>query len=209
MEVVTDILSEREILDMPAETLSAFAKVMNTNMKAQIAEYMSKPDSDPAVRDKLYDCAGEDITGSTFHLRVKDSALQDMLRQGSLKNLPMLAYHKEIDLNEFIEKLEWLAENEGNIRATLPSRDKNDYNAALELITFFQNNPEAHHDHDLPMLMKVFKSALFCPMREKPQNTGIRSLSANKNYWKMQLKAAKYLRYCLDNNVSYANAREC
>ena len=209
MDVINEILSEEETMSMPEETLIAFSRVCNTDMKFQLASYLDNVDGLEEVKNKISKCIGDDVHRSTFHFKVKDEDIQALLRKANLKSLPVLAYNKEIDLDTLISKLEWLEDNEGSIRSELPTREKDDYKVAYEMICNFQRNPIYHHDHNIAELMRVFKDRLFCPPREKSTQTGIRSLSINKNFWKMQLKAAKYLKYCIDNNISYANAREC
>lgn len=52
MDIIQDILSESEVLDMPMETLSAFVRLFNVNMNQKVEEYMSMPDANPG-------CGGE------------------------------------------------------------------------------------------------------------------------------------------------------
>ena len=73
MDIIQDILSESEVLDMPMETLSAFVRLFNVNMNQKVEEYMSMPDANPDVVEKLSMCVGDFVTESTFHLKVKDS----------------------------------------------------------------------------------------------------------------------------------------
>lgn len=209
MDIIKDILSEEEVLDMDVDTLSKLFKIFNMNMKQTLSEYADNQDSNKAVVAKINESFGDDLTKSTFHFKVKGKDIQGMLRDGSLRNLPTLAYNHEIDLGEFIEALDWLSANEHYLTAQMPARSKDEYEAALKAVTIFQHDSTLHHDHDLPTLLTVYKEVLFCPTREKPQTTGIRYLAANKDSWRMQKRAAEYLKYCIDNGISAINAREC
>lgn len=209
MEVIEDILSENEVLDMSVETLAAFAKLFNTNMNKYVEDYINHPDANKDVVRKLVACIGDSVAMNTFHLQVKDKGVMSTLMQNNMRDLPILVYSNDIDIDEFITQLEWLTENEDRIRATLPARTSDMYKDALTRISKYQSLKDCHHDHDLVRLLKVYKQTLFCPSHEKPVNTGMRSLAMNKFRWKMQLKAALYLRHCLRNDISLDIAREC
>lgn len=209
MDVIEDIISEQEVFDMPEETLTLFSKLFNVNMTTSVEQYLCSPDARPEVVEKLNMCLGDAVLQTTFHLQVKDRNIRAMLIHNNMKDLPQLVYGHDIDVSEFIDQLTWLAENERNIRATLPARSSNLYKEALAAVTNFQKDRRFEHEHDLPALMKMYKQSLFCPAHEKPQNTGMRGLAMNKTRWKMQLKAAQYLKYCIENGISYDIAREC
>lgn len=209
MEIIEDILSEQEVLDMPEETLTSFSKLFNASMNNKVEEYLANPEASPEVVEKLNICLGDAILQNTFHLHVKDRKIKSLLLHNNMKDLPMLVYGHDIDVDEFIEQLEWLSDNEKNIRATLPARSAMTYRTVVDEISQFQEDKSVPHDHNLPVLLRMYKQSLFCPTHEKPQSTGMRGLSMNKSRWKMQLKAAIYLKYCVDNSIAYDIAREC
>lgn len=209
MDIIQDILSESEVLDMPMATLSAFIRLFNVNMNQKVEEYMSTPTASPEVVEKLSMCVGDFVTESTFHLKVKDRNTKAILMQNNMRDLPTLVYTHEVDVDDFILELKWLSANEDRLHATLPTRTSDMYKDALKAITDFQKDGSYAHPHDLVHIMKMFRSTLFCPPHAKPQSTGMRSLSLNKNRWKMQLRAAEYLKYCVENGISPDVAREC
>lgn len=209
MDIIQDILSESEVLDMPMATLSAFVRLFNVNMNQKVEEYMSTPTASPEVVEKLSMCVGDFVTESTFHLKVKDRNTKAILMQNNMRDLPTLVYTHEVDVDDFILELKWLSANEDRLHATLPTRTSDMYKDALKAITDFQKDGSYAHPHDLVHIMKMYRSTLFCPPHAKPQSTGMRSLSLNKNRWKMQLRAAEYLKYCMENGISPDVAREC
>lgn len=209
MDIIQDILSESEALNMPMNTLSAFVRLFNVNMNQKVEEYMSTPDANPEVVEKLSMCVGDLVTESTFHLKVKDRDTKALLMKNNMRDLPVLVYTHEVDVDDFITELKWLSANEDRLRATLPTRTGDMYKDALKEITAFQKDKSYDHPHDLVHIMKMYRSTLFCPPHAKPQSTGMRSLSLNKNRWKMQLRAAEYLKYCMENGISPDVAREC
>lgn len=209
MDIIQDILSESEVLDMPMATLSAFVRLFNVNMNQKVEEYMSTPTASPEVVEKLSMCVGDFVTESTFHLKVKDRNTKAILMQNNMRDLPTLVYTHEVDVDDFILELKWLSANEDRLHATLPTRTSDMYKGALKAITDFQKDGSYAHPHDLVHIMKMYRSTLFCPPHAKPQSTGMRSLSLNKNRWKMQLRAAEYLKYCMENGISPDVAREC
>lgn len=209
MDIIQDILSESEVLDMPMETLSAFVRLFNVNMNQKVEEYMSMPDANPDVVEKLSMCVGDFVTESTFHLKVKDRDTKSLLMKNNMRDLPMLVYANDVDIDEFISELKWLSQNEDRLHATLPTRTGDMYKEALKAVTVFQKDKSFVHPHDLVHIMTMYHSTLFCPPHAKPQSTGMRSLSLNKNRWKMQLRAAEYLKYCMENGISPDVAREC
>lgn len=209
MDIIQDILSESEVLDMPMVTLSAFIRLFNVNMNQKVEEYMNTPTVNPEVVEKLSMCVGDFVTESTFHLKVKDRNTKAILMQNNMRDLPTLVYTHEVDVDDFISELKWLSANEDRLHATLPTRTSDMYKDALKAITDFQKDSSYAHPHDLVHIMKMYRSTLFCPPHAKPQSTGMRSLSLNKNRWKMQLRAAEYLKYCMENGISPDVAREC
>ena len=209
MDIIQDILSESEVLDMPMVTLSAFVRLFNVNMNQKVEEYMNTPTVNPEVVEKLSMCVGDFVTESTFHLKVKDRNTKAILMQNNMRDLPTLVYTHEVDVDDFILELKWLSANEDRLHATLPMRTSDMYKDALKAITDFQKDGSYAHPHDLVHIMKMYRSTLFCPPHAKPQSTGMRSLSLNKNRWKMQLRAAEYLKYCMENGISPDVAREC
>lgn len=209
MDIIQDILSESEVLDMPMATLSAFVRLFNVNMNQKVEEYMNAPTANPEVVEKLSMCVGDFVTESTFHLKVKDRNTKAILMQNNMRDLPTLVYTHEVDVDDFILELKWLSANEDRLHATLPTRTSDMYKDALKAITDFQKDGSYAHPHDLVHIMKMYRSTLFCPPHAKPQSTGMRSLSLNKNRWKMQLRAAEYLKYCMENGISPDVAREC
>lgn len=209
MDIIQDILSESEVLDMPMETLSAFVRLFNVNMNQKVEEYTSMPDANPDVVEKLSMCVGDFVTESTFHLKVKDRDTKSLLMKNNMRDLPMLVYANDVDIDEFISELKWLSQNEDRLHATLPTRTGDMYKEALKAVTVFQKDKSFVHPHDLVRIMTMYRSTLFCPPHAKPQSTGMRSLSLNKNRWKMQLRAAEYLKYCMENGISPDVAREC
>lgn len=209
MDIIQDILSESEVLDMPMATLSAFVRLFNVNMNQKVEEYMNTPTANPEVVEKLSMCVGDFVTESTFHLKVKDRNTKAILMQNNMRDLPTLVYTHEVDVDDFILELKWLSANEDRLHATLPTRTSDMYKDALKAITDFQKDGSYAHPHDLVHIMKMYRSTLFCPPHAKPQSTGMRSLSLNKNRWKMQLRAAEYLKYCMENGISPDVAREC
>lgn len=209
MDIIQDMLSESEVLDMPMETLSAFVRLFNVNMNQKVEEYMSMPDANPDVVEKLSMCVGDFVTESTFHLKVKDRDTKSLLMKNNMRDLPMLVYANDVDIDEFISELKWLSQNEDRLHATLPTRTGDMYKEALKAVTIFQKDKSFAHPHDLVHIMTMYRSTLFCPPHAKPQSTGMRSLSLNKNRWKMQLRAAEYLKYCMENGISPDVAREC
>lgn len=209
MDIIQDILSESEVLDMPMVTLSAFVRLFNVNMNQKVEEYMNTPTASPEVVEKLSMCVGDFVTESTFHLKVKDRNTKAILMQNNMRDLPTLVYTHEVDVDDFISELKWLSANEDRLHATLPTRTSDMYKDALKAITDFQKDSSYAHPHDLVHIMKMYRSTLFCPPHAKPQSTGMRSLSLNKNRWKMQLRAAEYLKYCMENGISPDVAREC
>lgn len=209
MDIIQDILSESEALNMPMDTLSAFVRLFNVNMNQKVEEYMNTPDADPDVVEKLNMCVGDLVTESTFHLKVKDRDTKALLMKNNMRDLPVLVYTHEVNVDDFIAELKWLSDNEDRLRSTLPTRTGDMYKDALKAITDFQKNKSYDHPHDLVHIMKMYRSTLFCPPHAKPQSTGMRSLSLNKNRWKMQLRAAEYLKYCMENGISPDIAREC
>ena len=209
MDIIQDILSESEVLDMPMVTLSAFVRLFNVNMNQKVEEYMNTPTANSEVVEKLSMCVGDFVTESTFHLKVKDRNTKAILMQNNMRDLPTLVYTHEVDVDDFISELKWLSANEDRLHATLPTRTSDMYKDALKAITDFQKDSSYAHPHDLVHIMKMYRSTLFCPPHAKPQSTGMRSLSLNKNRWKMQLRAAEYLKYCMENGISPDVAREC
>ena len=209
MDIIQDILSESEALDMPMVTLSAFVRLFNVNMHQKVEEYINTPTANPDVVEKLSMCVGDFVTESTFHLKVKDRDTKALLMKNNMRDLPTLVYTHEVDVDDLISELKWLSANEDRLHATLPTRTSDMYKDALKAITDFQKDGSYAHPHDLVHIMKMYRSTLFCPPHAKPQSTGMRSLSLNKNRWKMQLRAAEYLKYCMENGISPDVAREC
>lgn len=209
MDIVPGILSEAEVISMPVETLYAFSRLFNTRMHMSVQDYMNAPDSNPEAVQKLEACLGEEADARVFHLKVRDKNIKTLLVQNNLRDLPELAYMNNLDLDEFIEQLQWLCDNESKLKATLPARTTDMYKEAMSLLKTYQSDQSIQHDHDLPGLLKAYKESLFCPRREKPRQTGMRSLAMNKARWKMQLRAAEYLRYCVKSGITADIAREC
>lgn len=110
MDIIQDILSESEVLDMPMETLSAFVRLFNVNMNQKVEVYMSMPDANPDVVEKLSMCVGDFVTESTFHLKVKDRDTKSLLMKNNMRDLPMLVYANDVDIDEFISELKWLSQ---------------------------------------------------------------------------------------------------
>lgn len=209
MDVVNAILSEEEVLDMPQETLSAFTAVFNSEMLRNVNDYMKRSDANPSVVNKLRECGSLALKGSVFSTQVTDKNIQQMVRKCDLRSLPDLAYNHEVDLNEVIDALTWLSENEMELQATIAPRTEDKYKAALEEVTKYQKNPEFNHQHNIPVIMKSYKTTLFCPKQEKARKTDTSRLATNRLYWKMQLVASKYLDYCTSKGISRTIAGEC
>lgn len=209
MDIIPDILSEIEVLGMSQECLEALLQIFNTPACDSMVRYLENPEADKEVVDKLMDSVGDELLHRTFHLRVRDKGIQHMLYENNISALPMAAYRGEINLDDFIAELQWLDDHSKSIRATIPGRTKDMYDQAYKLIQAFQKDTTKFHDHQLPALLHMYKNTLFCPLREKPINTGMRNLSVNKQRWHIQLRAALYLKYCIDNNIPYEVAREC
>lgn len=209
MDVIPGILAEEEIVDMSAETLSALAKLFSASINSYILEYEKNQTANSEVKEKLSACIGESLDRNTFHIQVADAKVKELISQNNLRELPMLVYNNEVDLDTLIEQLTWLDENEGKLQATLPKRTKDDFNTAVKLVSEFQGDITKRHLHNLPALLVAHKSTLFCPPKKTEQSTGMRMLITGKNRWRMQLKAALYLKRCRDAGISYNIMREC
>lgn len=209
MDVIPGILAEEEVLDMPSDALAALAKLFSASINSYILEYEKNQLANPEVKEKLSTCIGESLDRNTFHIQVADSKVRELINQNNLRELPMLVYNSEVDLDMLIEQLTWLDNNEGKLQATLPKRTKDDFDVAVKLVSDFQADSGKRHLHNLPALLVAHKSTLFCPPKKAEQSTGMRSLITGKNRWRMQLKAALYLKKCRDAGISYNIMREC
>lgn len=208
MEIIEDILSDSEIKDMPNDCLVAFCKILSPASKDVLVSYMNGEGGDPAVKEKLKETVGDYLLSSTFHLRVRERNITTLLRNYNLHTLPAQAYSGDTNINQCVKELQWLEDNERLITATVPARTKNDYDKAVRLMSAYQSDSSAVHEHNIPAILRVYKNLLFCPPREKDVPTGIGFLNSNKTSWKMQKRAAEYLKYCIDNGVFQANSRE-
>lgn len=208
MTILEDFLDESEALDMPNETLVAFVKTFGEDLYQALAEYMKSPDANPEVRSKLQDSVGDIVVRNTFHNQVADKGLKATIYNCRLKVLPDMVYGQRIDVATLIEDLKWLDSNTGNLFATLPVRTKDMYDDAFSRIVEYEENPEYAHVNKISENMTKWKNILFLPKKKNAKSTGMRSISMNKNRWRMQLRAAEYLRYCVEHGVSQNIARE-
>lgn len=209
MDVIEDILSEDEIMNMPIDVLSSFYRILNTGMKNEISQYIANPGSKMEVVEKLSKCFGNDVTKSTFHLRVKENDSYSKIKGLRLRDLPILAYAGDVDLEEIIQYYDWLEKNEDNLQADISGRNRDDFNSALSNMSNYFDATPGKHEHDIPLIMVAYKETLFCPTREKEKSTCVKGYVQNKQRWKMQKRAAEYLKYCIDNGISITVAREC
>ena len=207
-QVLEDLLSEDEVLDMPDETLEAFVKMFSQELFKALIEYTESSGANPAVTEKLNTAVGSIITRNTFHTKVNARGIKATTYNSQLKVLPQKIFSGEIDADALIEDLTWLDENTHNLSSTLPMRTKVMYDDALARIREYEANPVVHHDNHISEQMILYKDLLFFPKQTKPVETGMRSLTLNRKKWTMQLAAAKYLKYCVQNGISPEIARE-
>lgn len=209
MDVIEDILSEEEVINMSLDVLAPFYKVLNTGMKDEISQYIANPKSNMEAVEKLSKCFGNDVTKSTFHLRVRENDSYTKIRSLRLQDLPIMAYAGDIDLDEIINYYDWLEKNEENLQADISGRNRDDFNEALTAMRNYFESSHVEHEYDIPLIMTAYKETLFCPTREKERSTCVKGYVQNKQRWKMQKRAAEYLKYCIDNGISLTVAREC
>lgn len=208
MIILEDFLDEAEVLDMPDDTLVAFVKTFGEDLYQALAEYMDSPEANPEVLNKLQDTVGDIVVRNTFHNQVNDKGLKATIYNCRLKVLPDMIYSHRIDADELIQDLTWLDGNTGNLFATLPVRTKTMFEYAQAKIIEYERNPDYAHVNSISENMTKWKNILFLPKRKNAKATGMRNLSMNKNRWRMQLKAAEYLKYCVEHGISQNVARE-
>lgn len=207
-DILEGLLSENEVLDMPEETLEAYVRLFSQVLFKDLVDYMESSGANAEVVSKLKDVVGSVIARSTFHNKVKERGIKSTTYENKLKLLPQRIFSGELDVDVLIEDLTWLDDNSHNLASTLPLRTKEMYENGLELIRQYEANPFAAHDNNISEQMVLYKDLLFFPKQVKPVETGMRSLTLNKKKWKMQLRAAEYLKYCKENGVSPEIARE-
>lgn len=208
VQVLEDLLSEDEVLDMPDETLEAFVKMFSQELFKALVEYTESSSANAAVVEKLNTAVGSVITRNTFHTKVNERGIKATTYNSQLKVLPQKVFSGEIDVDSLIDDLTWLDNNTHNLSSTLPTRTKVMFDDALARIKEYEANPVVHHDNRISEQMVLYKDLLFFPKQTKPVETGMRSLTLNRNRWKMQLSAAKFLKYCIQNGISPEIARE-
>lgn len=208
MVILQDFLSEAEVMDMPFETLEAFVQTFSQEMYKPLMEYMDSPDSNQEVVQKLHECVGSVVVRNTFHYKVADRGIKSTVYNCRMKSLPELIYGNKVNVDTVIQDLEWLEANTDNLTTSIPAQTKDSFERALALIKEYEANPEYAHENEIYKNMLKWKTILFLPSRRMPQKTGMSSLSLNKSRWRMQLRAAKYLKYCVDKGISMEVSRE-
>lgn len=204
MDVLPGFLSEDEILEMNKTQLRSVMQILGISLMGIVTKYMKNPQANQECVTKLTNDVGDVIDNYTFHEKVKESGVKDLLFKFNVDD--MYKYRADPQLKTFISTLKWLDENKSLLRDTISPRTKEMFNDALvNMEEFCQTHP---HTHDITGIMVSCKKDLFCPAHEKPISTGVGWLIKRSDIWKLQLKMAECLQVWEEQNISEIVIRE-
>jgi hypothetical protein len=185
MDVLRELLSEQDVLEMPDVSIEAFSRLLDDKLAARIHAYYSDPAAEARAKERVQDKLIPSVERMMFGLLVKERGLVAFVSDMTLDSLR----HMNIDRAKAIADLEWLLANKSKLKAYIEPRRKDDYLCFLKgLGATAASQVKAN-------------SALFYDRLEKPRSTGMGVLIYKADKWEMALKGLKYLEYLSARNL--------
>ena len=198
MDVIPGILGEKEFAFMDDETLKSLGPLVDDKMATILKKYLSDPQADKSIVQRIVTLIGDDIEKHSFHLQVINSGVINNIRTLAITALAC----SQINLDEFEEQLQFLEDNKGKMRAYIEPRSKKDFEAFFKHITELNKSmcglPRDYTN--LPERVMANRD-FFYSTKEKRRQTRLGMVINKSTDCAMALSGIKFIKYCNQKEV--------
>lgn len=201
MDIFPKLLSDNEFRYFTEEDYCALGKVLDEITAGYLLSYINNPNADSKVKEDIQRYLGSTISSLTFHVKLKECGLVDLVRNLSPESLAVT----DVDLDSLIERLSFLEQNVDKIRTIIPARTSQDctnFFACMDGVLCRMHLGGISPTYtDLPDRLKANKF-LFYNTGEKDHPTGVGVLNSKRRQWTIALNGARWLKYCKENGIN-------
>lgn len=207
MDVFPGLLGDKELSYFTPEDYNALKGVLNDVLAKDIKTYCGREGANPTVVEDIEKYLGPTLESLTLHFTLQDKEIPQLISSV----LPQHLLTSGVDLDDLVEKLEFLEANESKLLTAIPARSKDDYsnfkNAISRVIDRIKKAGDSPSDPDILKRIEA-NSFIFYTPREKASDTGNRLFATRKRQWITTLRGAQYYKRCEAEGIPYNERRK-
>lgn len=207
MDIFPKLLSDKDFMYFTEGDYYALGKVLDEVTASYLLGYINHESADSKVKEDIQTYLGTTISSLTFHVKLKESGLVDLVRNLSPESLAVT----DVDLDNLIDRLSFLEENVDKIRTIIPARNAKDYQEFYACMSgvvarmALEGNCPTYPD----VLERIKANKfLFYTTGEKDHPTGVGIINSKRRQWTIALNGARWLKYCKENGVDTVARRK-
>lgn len=207
MDIFPGLLGDKELTFFSPEDYNALKGVLNDVLAKDIKTYCSSAEANADVISDINKYLGSTLESLTLHFTLQEKGLPQLI-QGIL---PEHLLSSGVDLNELVEKLEFLEANESKLLTAIPARNKDDYKNFISSLTRVSERMKkagTKPTYDDMVKRIEANSFIFYTPREKASETGNRLFAMRKRQWMTTLRGAQYFQRCEAEHIPYHERRK-
>lgn len=203
MDIFPQLLGEAEFRHFTPDDYGDLNAVLDEITAGYLLSYLENPAGDAEIKDKMNQYLRNAIDSLTFHTKLKEAGLVDLVKNLSPESLAM----SNVDLVKLVEQLSFLEQNSDKIKTTIPARSSkayhNFYDAMGRVVTRMMLSGTQTTYPDIMDRIEANKF-LFYQTGEKDHPTGVGILNSKRRQWVVALNGARWLLYCKDKGITAA-----
>lgn len=206
MDIIPQILTEREFSEFSWEDYRALQNVLDDTLSKYIKDYISNPEADATIVEAITTYLGPTIESLTFHYDLQERGILDLVSKLSPENL----LTTNLDLNDIYAKLSYLEQNVDKLRTMIPGRTKESFNDFLEAIKgVVRRMADKGLQPTYPDVIKRIENNkfIFYVPNDKGHRTGSNVINSRRRQWTMCLRGIEFTKYCEEHNYNYFQRR--
>lgn len=206
MDVITNILGEKELSYFDNDDFGVFVGVMDDNIARSVKRYLGSAEANRQIVEHIRTHIGDRVESLTMHFTLQESGITQLLSTIS----PEVLLSAEVDIDDVYDKLKFLEQNVDKLLVTIPARPKSAYESFITCIeSVIDRIIQAGDSPTYPEVVARVKanSFLFYKPNDKGHSTGTGIVNSRRNSWIQCLRGIEYTKYCDEHGVNAVDRR--